>query len=84
MGCSKSDLKEIINSSTKLDPKEKKTLATILDKEDYRDSLSRSLSGVLLSKATTNPGNYTEHDKLSFVHDEQKFLKNCITIIKNI
>ena len=37
MGDNKTELKNIINSSTKLDPKDKKELGLILEEEVYRD-----------------------------------------------
>ncbi len=84
MGDNKTELKNIINSSTKLDPKDKKELGLILEEEVYRDKLSRKMSGLLLTQSVKKPDNITQHDKLAFVHTETKFLKNCITIVKNI
>ncbi len=84
MGDMKLELKNTINSSTKLNPQDKKELGLILQESVYRDKLSRKMSGLLLEQANTKPDNISEHDKLAFVHPETKFLKNCITIIKNI
>ncbi len=84
MGDIKLELKKVINSSTKLNPQDKKELGLILGDEVYRDKLSRKLSGMLLEQAVKKPGNIAKHDKLGFVHTETDFLKNCITIIKNI
>lgn len=84
MGDNKKELLKTIESNTKLDPEDKKDLGLILEDEFYRDKLSRKLSGMLLKEAVNNPGNYKEHDKLAFVHTDAKFLKNCISIVKNI
>lgn len=84
MGDNKSELKKNIDSSTKLDPDDKKELGLILEQEVYRDKLSRKISGILLTQAVNKPDNIAEHDKLAFVHPEATFLKNCISIIKNI
>ena len=84
MGDRKKKKKNVINSSTKLNPQDKKELGLILGDEVYRDKLSRKLSGMLLEQAVKKPGNIAKHDKLGFVHTETDFLKNCITIIKNI
>lgn len=84
MGDRKLELKNVINSSTKLNPQDKKELGLILGDEVYRDKLSRKISGMLLEQAVKKPGNISKHDKLGFVHTETEFLKNCITIIKNI
>lgn len=77
------DLKEQLKTSiqsTCIDDDNKDKLIKALDSEDYRDVISRGLSGALFKLRNDKKVKPELHDKLSYVHDEEDFLQNCLKI----
>lgn len=80
----KKDILAAISEST-LKEVSKKTLTKVVKQKNFRCDLNITLSKMLFEKRTeTNKPNYTLHDKLNYIYDDDTFNKNCIEIIKKL
>lgn len=83
MGVTKKDLLNTIDNST-INPEIKKELVDVLNNEDYRDKFSRKLSSIMFKNTNEEKSFHEDHTKLSFEYSEDKYLKNCISIVKKL
>lgn len=83
MGVTKKDLINTISESN-INPETKKELVDVLNNDEYRDTFSRKMSSMMFKNTNKEKSFHEDHTKLSFEYTEEKFLKNCISIVKKL